>query len=126
MRIAKPFSRPMATWLAQMEAVAPFDIVHQTKPLSSSCRFGTKVSSLADSLVISSPVVKWTRFSAWEPMSPMHPARPLRAGSVRHKACLLAGSGASASQSWIYSAAMRRMSPRSPWRIISRIWRTSG
>jgi hypothetical protein len=57
-------------------------------PSSSSRRPGTKVVRSAQIASSSSPVTVATRFSACEPMSPMAPAAPLRAGSVRHSACL--------------------------------------
>ena len=49
------------------------------------------------------PVIVAARFSACEPMSPIAPAMPDRAGSVRHSACLLpVASSRVASQPWLY------------------------
>ena len=76
----------------------------------------------------SSPVTVATRFSAWEPMSPMAPAMPLRAGSVRQAACGLAPFASTwvASQPWWYSTTTLRSSPRMPARTIALAWRTMG
>src|SRR6218665_3821268 len=58
------------------------------------------------------PVTVAARFSACEPMSPMAPVLPLRAGSIRHRAFLSFASTGLDNQPWWYCTVILHTWPR--------------
>ena len=102
-RMRRLFSLPISICDATSRPRTPPSRRSSTAASSSSRRPGTTVARSALTCVTCRPVIVAARFSACEPMSPIAPAMPERAGSVRHSACLLpVASRRVASQPWLY------------------------
>ena len=109
------FSFPISICEAVSTPRTPPSRRSRTAASSSSRRPSTTVARSAHTLVTCRPVIVAARFSACEPMSPIAPAMPERAGSVRHEACLFpVASSRVASQPWLYWTTTLRSSPSSP------------
>src|SRR5699024_518252 len=86
--ILRQFSSPAATCVAINTPLAPLLNLSNTDPSSSRALPSTTVLISAPSFVICCPDAYSAKSAACVPISPMAPAFPLLAGSVRQEACL--------------------------------------